>query len=96
MQYKRRHHNIKVQVFTKENDTISTQNILLAANIPSNLKLFWKIHEYNRVDLMRGGGGIFMILYFGHSNPSIFACFILFINQPNLCPSYKCCVKKGH
>ena len=22
--------------------------------------------------------------------------FILFINQPNLCPSYKCCVKKGH
>ena len=45
--------------FTKENDTISTQNIFLAANIPSNLKLFCKIHEYKRGDLMQGGGGCF-------------------------------------
>ena len=85
----------KYKFFTRQNDTISTQNIFLAASIPSNLKLFCKIHKYKRVDLMRGGGDIFTILHSGHSNPSIFS-FILFINQPNLCPSYKCCVKKGH
>ena len=42
------------------------------------------------------GGDIFTILHSGHSNPSIFSFFILFINQPNVCPSFKCCVKKGH
>ena len=86
----------KYKFFTKENDTISTQNIFLAANILSNLKLFCKIHEYRRVDLMQGGGGdLFTILHSGHSTQAYFPFFILFINQPNLCPSYKCCVKKG-
>ena len=47
---------LKYKFFTKENDTISTQNVFLAANIPSNLKLFCKIHEYKHVDLMQGGG----------------------------------------
>ena len=49
--------------FTKENDTISTQNIFLAANIPNKLKLFCKIHKYKRVDLMRGGGGCIFTIY---------------------------------
>ena len=43
-----------------------------------------------------GRGGIFTILHSGHSNPSIFSFFVLFINQPHLCPAFKCCVKKGH
>ena len=47
---------LKYKFFTKENDTISSHNIFLAANIPSNLKLLCKIHEYKRVDLMQGGG----------------------------------------
>ena len=33
-----------------------TQYNSLAANIPSKLKLFCKIHEYKRVDLVQGGG----------------------------------------
>ena len=76
----------KYKFFTKENDTISTQNIFLAANIPSNLELFCKIHEYKRVDLMQGGE-CFHDTTFRTQNPSIFSFFILFINQPNLCSS---------
>ena len=81
--------------FTKENDTISTQNIFLAANTPSNLMLFSKIHEYKRVNQIQGGG-YFHDTTFRTQNPSIYSFLILFINQPNLRPSYKCCVKKGH
>ena len=41
-------------------------------------------------------GGIFSRHYITDtSTQAYFVFFILFINQPNLCPSFKCCVKEG-
>ena len=72
----------KYKFFTKENDTISTQNIFLAANIPSNLKLFCKIHEYKRVDLIQGGR-IFSRYYIPDTATQAYFLFLfhLLINQ---------------
>ena len=43
-----------------------------------------------------GGGVYFHDTTFRTQQPKHVFFFILFINQPNLCPSFKCCVKKGH
>ena len=43
-----------------------------------------------------GGGKYFHDTTFRTQQPKHIFFSILFINQPNLCPSYKCCVKKSH
>ena len=69
--------------FAKENDTIFTQNIFLAANIPSNLMLFSKRHEYKCMDLIQGGGRIFSRYYIPDTATQAYFRFLfyLLINQ---------------
>ena len=80
MQYKRRHHNIKYKFFTKENDTISTQNIFLAANIPSNMV---KVVFQNARGPNAGGEGYFHDTTFRTQQPKHIFFFYFIINQPN-------------
>ena len=83
MEYKRRHH-VSNKVFTKENDKISTQKNFLAANIPSNLKLFCKNTRIQMRGPNAGGGGGNVLRYYipGTATQAYFPfLFYLLINQ---------------
>ena len=42
------------------------------------------------------GGGVFSRYHIPDTATQAYFLFFLFINQPNLCPSFKCCIKKGN
>ena len=55
--------------------------MFLAANVPSNLMLFSKIHEYKRVDVIQGGGGYFHDTTLRTQPPKHIFLLYLLINQ---------------
>ena len=73
----------KYKFFTKENDTISTQNIFLAANIPSNL--MFAVLQNTRIQTRgpNAGGGMFSRYYIPDTATQAYFVFLfyLLINQ---------------